>query len=76
MREDYDWFVDNYKKLQRLYGNCILLIKGKKVIGVFDNAGSALREALEKYNYGDFIIQECSADHDAYMATITSMNFL
>ncbi len=75
MREDYQWFQENYSDLQEKYGDCFLAIKGKRVIGTYETYGDAVRSTEEVETLGTFIIQECHKQGSVYQACIASMNF-
>ncbi len=75
MREDYQWFQENYANLQEKCGNCFLAIKGKRVIGTYDTYSDAVRGTEKTEASGTFIIQECRRQGPIFQAHIASMNF-
>ena len=75
MNEDFVWFKEHYEEFQKTYGNAFLVIKNKKVIGVYESYGQAVRETEKTEPIGTFIVQECSQSHAAYQCCIASMNF-
>ena len=64
MDKNFDWFLENYKEFRRKYGDALLLIHDRKIIGVYDDEDVATKEALKKYNYGEFNIQRCDGEDE------------
>ncbi len=75
MKEDYQWFQENYANLQEKYGDCLLAIKGKRVIGTYETYGDAVRDTEKTEALGTFIIQECRRQEPIFQAHIASMSF-
>lgn len=69
-RIDFDYFIENYKKLYEKYGHKFLAIKDKKVLGAYNSVLEAVNDLTGKYKVGDYIIQECTGDDSAYRTTI------
>jgi hypothetical protein len=59
---DYKYFKDNLAKFYKEYGHSYIVIKERKVIGVFDEFDEALHEMPKTEEPGTFIIQECVDD--------------
>jgi hypothetical protein len=59
IERDFQYFLKNEKRFLRKYGNKHLVIKNKRVIGVFDNDAEAYIATVAKHKLGTFIIQEC-----------------
>lgn len=66
--EDFHWFVNNYEKFQKRYGNCYIAIKDKTVLGTYETFGEGVRETSKNYEIGTFIVQRCEVDQKAYIA--------
>lgn len=75
MSEDFAWFKEHYTEFQDKYGKSFIAIKNKKILGVYDNYGTGVRETAKTEDLGSFIVQECSPDYVAYQCSISSMNF-
>ena len=73
--EDFKWFKANYIDLFNTYGNSILVIKDKKVLGSYHSFQEALDNTLLTEEIGTFIIQKCDGTESAYTSQITSMDF-
>ena len=63
---DFHWFVENYGKFQREYGDAYIVIKDKKVLGVYKTFGEGVRETSKSQEMGTFIVQECKKDKISY----------
>ena len=76
MNEDYKWFEENYLELSKTYGDSFLVIKNKRVIGVYDSYGSGVSETRKTELLGTFIVQKCQANGEIFQCCIASMNFI
>jgi len=71
-QEELEFFKANQVNLVNQYRGKILVIKGKKVIGAYNNTIEAFNEATKKYKMGSFMIQPCEPGPEAYTVTISS----
>lgn len=76
MSEDFAWFQEHYSEFQKEYGNSFLVIKNKRILGVYKSYAEGLRETRKTEELGTFIVQECDPQKVAYQAYISSMNFV
>ena len=72
-RSDFKWYVGEMPDLYQQYGECHVVISGKKVIGAFHDFGSAVRYAQSNLESGSFIVQKVGKSSDAYTAYIPSL---
>ncbi|MGA7563953.1 MAG: hypothetical protein WBW55_12165 [Desulfobaccales bacterium] len=70
--EELNFFISNQENLVKEFFGKVLVLKGKKVIGVYPNALSAYIETQKKHPPGTFMIQPCVPGPEAYTVTITS----
>lgn len=75
-REDFSFFVEHYQELYELYGETFLVIKGKKVIGSYENEMTAIEETTKVLPLGSFIVQKCDGDESAYTNYVSSWQVL
>lgn len=73
---DFQWFLSNYDKLYREYGDKYLAIKNQEVIGVYNSYIDGVNETKKTEELGSFIIQHCNGDESGYSNFISSMNFM
>ncbi len=71
-QEELEFFKANQINLVHKYGGKILVIKGKKVIGAYNNTIDAFTEAAKEFELGSFMIQPCEPGPEAYTVTISS----
>ena len=76
MSEDFAWFKEHYTEFQKEYGNSFIVIKNKKVLGVYKSYAEGVKKTSETEKLGTFIVQECNTQYEAYHCCISSMNFL
>ena len=70
--KDFEWFLENYNDLFFKYGRKFLVIKNQEVIGVYDEAGEAVRQTMKLEELGSFIVQKCTGDETGYTNYISS----
>lgn len=69
---DFNWFVENYKRIYEEYGKNIFVIQNKKILGIYNDKNIAINIASQTYRLGTFIVQECNGDESGYTNYITS----
>ena len=69
-KDDFQFYVDNFKDLYEKYGRCFLAIKYKTVIG-HSGTIAELIKSLPGRDIGSYIIQKCFGDENSYTATIS-----
>ena len=72
LKKEFDWFLDNQTNLIQKYDGKVLVIKGFKVIGTYDDHLKAINETLKTEELGTFIIQKCSVDPSSYVCVVNS----
>lgn len=70
MEEDFIWFKEHYPEFQKEYGEAFVVIKNKKVLGVYESYAKGLKETAKTEELGTFIVQECHPYHKAYKCYI------
>lgn len=76
MNEDFGWFVDNYNSIFTQYGHKQIVVKDKKVIGVYDSIKEAIEKTCLTEEMGTFIVQECDGSESAYTNYISSWQLI
>lgn len=61
---EYKFYKSNQKELLQKYKDKILVIKGEKVEGVYDDEATAYQEAIKKFDLGSFLIQKCIPEEE------------
>ena len=71
--KEYNWFVNNNKKLYDKYGNVYVAIKNNKVIGKYKTFAEGVTKTQKKEKIGTFIVQRLSPDGMADNVYISSL---
>lgn len=66
------FFKNNLEHLLDKYQGKYLVIKGEKLLGVYDSEIDAVQETAEKEEMGTFLVQMCERDSDLYTMTFHS----
>ena len=59
LNKEFHFFRNNRKKLLAKYCSKHIVIKGKKIIGQYDDHINAYRETVKKEELGTFLIVHC-----------------
>jgi len=70
--EELEYFITNQRELVSKHRGKILVLKGKRVIGVYPTALEAYLETQKEHKLGSFMIQPCEPGVGAYTVTIAS----
>lgn len=57
--KEYKYYKENQKTLLEKYQRKVLVIRGEKIVGVYDDEATAYKESILKYKIGTFLIQKC-----------------
>jgi len=68
---ELNFFIENQASLVEMYLGKYIVLKGNKVVGVYDSALQAYLEAQKKHKIGSFMIQSCIPGPEAYTVTIS-----
>ncbi|MEY3416035.1 MAG: hypothetical protein RL060_146 [Bacteroidota bacterium] len=63
---EFKFYLDNQAKLVEKYNDKFIVIKGTKVIGIYDSHSEAYNESLKKEKLGTFLIQHCLPGPESY----------
>lgn len=66
LKEEFQYYLDNQQKFVEQYNGKVIVLKDKKVIGVYTSENEALFQTQKKYKVGTFLIQKCSEGDAAY----------
>ena len=59
LKKDFDYFLENLKMFSKQYRNKFIVIKNKKVLGVYSTFDEARRKTNETEKEGTYLIQQC-----------------
>lgn len=66
LKDEFQYYLDHQSELVEKYNGKFLVIKDKKVIGVYDNQEKAYFESKKEHRLGTFLIQRCSPGTEDY----------
>lgn len=69
LKDEFQFYLDNQENLVEKYKGKFLVIKGQKVIGVYDSEIDAYTKTVAKEEPGTFLIQECQPGQENYTQT-------
>jgi hypothetical protein len=72
LKNEFDYYLSNQPEMVELYEGKVIVIKGKKVVGVFDDELSAIAESEKEYEGGSFLVQRVSSGDKDYSQTFHS----
>jgi hypothetical protein len=72
LEEELEYYIQHQDELVARYEGKYLVIKDKKVVGVYDSEIEAYNDAKSKYEAGSFLIQPCVPGADSYTQTFHS----
>lgn len=72
LEKDFQYFLSNREELLKKHEGKWLVIKGEKVIGVFDDQMKAIEETSKAEELGTFLVQKCDRSKESYSQTFHS----
>jgi len=72
LQKEFEYYVANQADLVAKHGGKFVVIKGEKVIGVFDDQIEAIKETSKTNAPGTFLVQKCVPGSDSYTETFHS----
>ena len=72
LKDEFEYFLKHQKELADKYNGKFLVIKGQKVIGVYDSELKAVEETSKKEKLGTFLVQKCEPGEASFTQTFHS----
>lgn len=72
LKKEFEYFLKNQKRLADEHNGKFLVIKGQKVIGVYDSELEAVEQTSKKEKVGTFLVQKCEHGDDSFTQTFHS----
>lgn len=69
LKEEFHYYVDHQDEMVKQYDGKYIVLKNKKVIGVYDNAVDAYMLTAKEHELGTFLVQKVSPGEDDYTFT-------
>ena len=72
LEKEFKYYLDHQDELVEKYNGKFVVIKGNKLIDVFDSEIEAVEKTSEKYELGTFLVQKCESGSESYTHTYHS----
>jgi hypothetical protein len=72
LEKEFKYYLNNQDELVKKYKGRVIVIKNKKVIGVYDSEAEAVQETSKNEALGTFLIQRCTPGEKDYTITLHS----
>jgi hypothetical protein len=71
LEQELKFFAENKTKLTKAHFGKFVLVKGSELIGVFDNAETALAEGAKRFGTESFLVRQLNPDEkDIYIPAL------
>ena len=70
--KEFQYFLDHQDELVNLYPEKYVTIVGDDIVGVHESETDAYFSAVENYELGSFLIQQCVEGKESYTQTFHS----
>lgn len=72
LADEFKYYLDHQAELVRKYDGLFVVIKGRKVLGAYDNELTAINETQKTHKLGTFFVQKVSTGSQDYSQTYHS----
>ena len=72
LEKEFKYYLDNQDELVSKYNGKFIVIKGEKIIGVYNSHSDAYTETTKKETLGTFLIQHCIPGKESFSQTFHS----
>ncbi len=72
LEKEFKYYIENRDDLAKKYIDKYIVIKNKKVIGVYSSEITAIQETSKNQSLGTFLVQKCTLDKENYKQTYHS----
>ena len=72
LKAEFAFYLANQAEMVKKYNGKFIVIKNRKVIGVFDDKGTAVEETAKKEELGTFLVQQVEPGEGGYTQTFHS----
>ncbi len=69
LKGEFDYFLEHHDELLKDYNGKHLVIKGEKVVGVYESEREAYFKSLDRHEPGTFLVRLCTPGDEAYTVT-------
>jgi len=72
LKKDFEYYIEHQEELVRQYNGKFIVIKNRKIIGVYDSELEAVKNTSKKFEIGTFLVQKCAPGKESYTQTYHS----
>ena len=72
LKVEFDYYLANQADLVKQYNGKFLVIKDRKIIGIYDDQVIAVAESQKQFPLGSFLVQKVEPGDSAYTQTFHS----
>lgn len=72
LEEEFKYYIEHQDDLVKQYNGKVIVIKNRKIIGVYDSDFEAIKETSAHHELGTFLVQKCEPGSDSYTQTFHS----
>jgi hypothetical protein len=72
LEKEFQYYLEHQDELVEKHNGKYVVIKGQRVIGVFDGEWEAVEQTSKKYKLGTFLVQKCEPGSESYTQTYHS----
>lgn len=72
LKAEFQYYLDHQTELVEQYNGQVIVIRDRQVIGVFDDAPTAIAETSKTFPLGTFLVQKVTPGDGAYTQSFHS----
>lgn len=72
LKDEFEYYLSKQDEMVKQYNGKVVVIKDRKVIGVFDNQETAVLETQKAHDLGTFLVQKVEPGSGGYTQTFHS----
>lgn len=72
LKDAFEFYLAHQEELVKKYNGKFLVVKGREVLGAFDDEIQAIKETSKHHKIGTFLVQYVEPGTDAYTQTFHS----
>jgi hypothetical protein len=72
LKTEFEYYLAHQSELVEKYNGKVIVIKGTKVLGAYDDQITAIKETQKEHDLGTFLVQKVEPGSGAYTQTFHS----
>ncbi len=66
LKKEFQYYMDHQDELVSLHKGKFIVLKNRKVVGVYDSELQAVQKTAKEHDMGTFLVQKCEPGQDSY----------